>query len=45
MFNEKFKAPPEAIYEYVRLTVDVSRQRLSVFLGKTQLDEHRYRLR
>ena len=45
VFNEKFKAPPEAIYEYVRLTVDVSRQRLSVFLGETQLDEHPYRLR
>ncbi len=45
VFGETFQAPPEAIYEYVRLTVDVSRQRLSVFLGKTLLDEHSYRLR
>ncbi len=45
IFGETFKAPPEAIYEYVRLTVDVSRQWLSVFLGKALLDEHSYRLR
>lgn len=42
VFGEKFAAPPECIYEYVRLTVDVSRQRLQVFLDHQLVDEHRY---
>jgi putative transposase len=41
-FGEKFVAPPECIYEYVRLTVDVSTQRLQVFLGHQLVDEHCY---
>jgi len=45
VFGEKFRAPPEAIYEYVRLTVDVARQRLTVFLHQAMVDEHHYRLR
>ncbi len=45
VFGEKLLAPPEATYEYVRLTVDVARQRLSVFLDDQLLDEHEYRLR
>lgn len=45
VFTEKFRAPPEAIYEYVRLTIDVEHQRLIVALEGTQIDEHAYRLR
>jgi putative transposase len=44
-FGEKFAAPPECIYEYVRLTVDVTRQRLQVFLDHQLVDEHRYLMR
>lgn len=42
VFGEKFAAPPECIYEYVRLTVDVSRERLQVFLDHQLVDEHCY---
>lgn len=45
VFSEKFRAPPEASYEYVRLTVDVEHQRLLVFLNDTVVDEHPYALR
>jgi putative transposase len=45
VFGECFKAPPETVYEYVRLTVDVGRQKLSVFLDGTLIDEHDYRSR
>lgn len=45
IFGEKFTAPPEAMYEYVRATVDVRRQRLQVFLDDTLIDEHPYKLR
>lgn len=45
IFGESFQAPPEATYEYVRITVDVERQRLLVFLDGTLLDEHEYRCR
>jgi putative transposase len=42
VFGEKFAAPPECTYEYVRLTVDVATQRLQVFLDHQLVDEHRY---
>lgn len=42
VFTEKFHAPPEAMYEYVRLTVDVGEQRLLVFLDGRLIDEHEY---
>lgn len=45
VFGEPFKAPPEAVYEYVCLTVDVGRQKLSVLLDGALVDEHDYRLR
>lgn len=44
VFGEKFAAPPEAVYEYVKLTVDVEHQRLGVYLGANQIDEHAYAL-
>lgn len=42
VFGEKFMAPPECTYEYVRLTVDVAGQRLKVFLDEKLVDEHSY---
>ena len=45
VFGEVFPAPPTAIYEYGRLTIDVEHQRLGVFLDGKQLDEHPYQLR
>lgn len=42
VFGEKFTAPPETVYEYVRLTVDVAQQKLQVFLDQQIVDEHRY---
>ena len=45
VFGEMFPAPPEAMYEYVQLTIDVERQRLGVFLDDKQIDEHEYLLR
>jgi hypothetical protein len=45
VFGETFMAPPEAMYEYVRLTIDVADQRLLVFLDGSLIDEHEYRFR
>lgn len=42
VFGEKFVGPPECTYEYARLTVDVERGRLQVFLADKLVDEHRY---
>lgn len=44
VFGEMFPAPPQAMYEYVRLTIDVEHQRLGVFLNDEQIDEHRYQI-
>jgi hypothetical protein len=45
ILGEKFLVPPEAVYEYLRATVNVSQQRLSLFLDNKKIDEHPYRLR
>jgi len=45
VFGERFPAPSEATYEYVRATVDVARERLQVYLDDVLIDEHPYRLR
>jgi len=45
ILGEKFLVPPEAVYEYLRATVDVGQQRLSLFLDNKKIDEHPYRLR
>lgn len=42
VFGEIFPAPQEAVYEYVRLTIDVATERLGVFLDEQQIDEHHY---
>ena len=45
VFGEKFPAPPETIYEYVRVTIDVDTQQLLVYLDGQLVDEHNYHLR
>lgn len=45
IFGERFRVPPQAVYEYVRGTVDVAAQRLRVYLDNEVIDEHPYRLR
>lgn len=45
IFGESFPMPIEAVYEYVRATVDVSRQKLRVYLGNELLHAFDYRLR
>jgi putative transposase len=45
IFGESFRMPIEATYEYVRATVDVSRQKLRVYLGDELLHAFDYRLR
>jgi transposase len=45
VFGERFKVPPEVVYEYVIATIDVARQKLSITLNEIIVDEHHYRLR
>ncbi len=45
IFGEMFPAPPETQYEYVVATVDVTEQKLKLFLDKIQVEEYTYRLR
>ena len=45
IFGEKFRAPREAIYEYVQATVDVARQTLTVRLHGEAIDEKEYNMR
>lgn len=45
IFSEHFPAPPESIYEYVRATIDVSKQILQVRLDGKLIDEHPYMMR
>jgi len=45
LFGETFRVPPEAIYEYVWATIDVTLQRLSLYLDGMLIDEHEYLLR
>lgn len=44
VFGEKFAVPPETIYEYIHVTVDVGTHRLQMYLDNRQVDEHEYRL-
>jgi len=45
IFGEAFRVPTEAVYTYVRATVDVARQQLTIRLDGRVIDEHRYLLR
>ena len=44
IFGEKFRIPPEAIYEYVVATIEVKEQKLKLYLDKVQIDEIDYKL-
>ena len=45
IFGETFSMPPDAEYEYVRATVDVSHQKLRVYIGDELLHVFDYRFR
>jgi len=45
LFGELFPMPPEAVYEYVWATVDVSKQHLTFYIDGTVIDEMAYRVR
>jgi hypothetical protein len=45
IFGERRRVPPEAIYAYVRATVDVARQQLSVVLDGRIIDQSPFPLR
>jgi transposase InsO family protein len=45
LFGETFHVPSETVYEYVRATVDVANQKLTLFLDNTAIDEKQYFLR
>lgn len=45
VFGELFRVPPELEHEYVVATIDVTEQKLKLYLDKTQVEEFDYRLR
>jgi transposase InsO family protein len=44
IFGEAFIVPSEAVYEYVRATIDVSRQTLSIYLDNSPIEELKYEM-
>jgi putative transposase len=45
IFGESFRVPSVATHTYVRATIDVTRQRLLIYLDNRVIDDHQYRLR
>jgi hypothetical protein len=45
VFGEAFRVPDEAVYSYVRATVDVGRQHLTIVMDGRVIDQHRYLMR
>ena len=45
VFGEKFRMPPEVVYEYVIASIDVARQKLSITMNEVIIDEYDYWLR
>jgi len=45
IFTEKFKMPEKVIYEYVKATVDVKKQKLFVYLDNELIITKKYKLR
>lgn len=45
VFGERFRVPPEVVYEYVIATIDVARQKLTIRMNEIIVDEHDYWLR
>ena len=44
IFGEKFNAPSEIMYEYVRVTIDVCSQKISIYLDDNLIDKRDYKL-
>jgi hypothetical protein len=42
IFGERFRVPPEVVYEYVIATIDVARQKLTIRMNEIIVDEHDY---
>lgn len=45
VFGERFRVPPEVVYEYVIASIDVGRQKLTIRMNEIIVDEHDYWLR
>lgn len=45
LFGERLRVPPEAVYAYVRATIDVGSQRLTIVLDGRVIDQQRFLLR
>ena len=45
LFGETLRVPPEAVHTYVRATIDVEHERLTVTLDGRVIDQHRFLLR
>jgi len=45
IFGENFLAPPETMYEYVKATIDVSKQNLSLYLDNKIIETWEYELK
>lgn len=45
VFGERFRVPPEVVYEYVIATIDVARQKLRLTMNDMTVEEFDYRLR
>jgi putative transposase len=45
LFGERLRVPPEAVHAYVRATVDVARQQLSLVLDERVIDQQPFSLR
>ena len=43
IFGEKFTVPEEAVYQYVKATIDVKEQKLLLFLNGKVIDKREYR--
>lgn len=45
LFGERVRVPPEALYAYVRATIDVGRQHLTIRMDDRVIDQHRFLIR
>ena len=43
IFGEKFAVPGEAVYQYVKVTINVKEQKLLLFLNGKVIDKREYR--
>jgi len=43
IFGEKFTVPEEAVYQYVKATIDVKEQKLLLFLNDKVIHEREYK--